>query len=94
MSSLLHSISRRIFGENRLKDIDCFLWLIKMISPPPCICPSSVPLFFQGLSSQKGQKGEEIVYQADEGTGLVGSIFKVCESYSESHLYLKEHIVK
>jgi hypothetical protein len=26
--------------------------------------------------------------------GLVGSLFKVCESYSEAHLYLKEHFVK
>jgi hypothetical protein len=25
---------------------------------------------------------------------VVGSLFKVCESYSESHLYVKEHFVK
>jgi hypothetical protein len=25
---------------------------------------------------------------------MVGSLFKVCESYSESHLYFKEHLVK
>jgi hypothetical protein len=40
------------------------LWLLKMISPPPCVRPSPIPLFFQGLASQKGQKGEEIVFQA------------------------------
>jgi hypothetical protein len=26
--------------------------------------------------------------------GVVGSLFKVCESYSESHLYLKEHFFR
>jgi hypothetical protein len=29
-----------------------------------------------------------------EVNGVVGSLFKVCESYSEAHLYLKEHFVK
>jgi hypothetical protein len=29
-----------------------------------------------------------------EVNGMVGSLFKVCESYSEARLYLKEHIVK
>jgi hypothetical protein len=29
-----------------------------------------------------------------EFNGVVGSLFKVCESYSEAHLYLKEHFVK
>jgi hypothetical protein len=29
-----------------------------------------------------------------EVNGMVGSLFKVCESYSESHLYLKEHLVR
>jgi hypothetical protein len=29
--------------------------------PPPCIHPSPILLFFQGLSSQKGQKGEKII---------------------------------
>jgi hypothetical protein len=29
-----------------------------------------------------------------EVNGVVGSLFKVCESYSEDHLYLKEHFVK
>jgi hypothetical protein len=29
-----------------------------------------------------------------EVNGVVGSFFKVCESYSEAHLYLKEHFVK
>jgi hypothetical protein len=29
-----------------------------------------------------------------EVTGVVGALFKVCESYSESHLYLKEDFVK
>jgi hypothetical protein len=28
-----------------------------------------------------------------EVNGVVGSLFKVCESYSEAHLYLKEHFV-
>jgi hypothetical protein len=51
-------------GENRLKDSDYFLWLLKMISPP-CVLPSPIPFFFQGLSSQKRQKGEEIISQAD-----------------------------
>jgi viroplasmin and RNaseH domain-containing protein len=29
-----------------------------------------------------------------EVNGVVGLLFKVCESYSEAHLYLKEHFVK
>jgi hypothetical protein len=29
-----------------------------------------------------------------EVNGVVGSLLKVCESYSEAHLYLKEHFVK
>jgi hypothetical protein len=29
-----------------------------------------------------------------EVNGVVGSLFKVCESYSEAHLYLKEHFTK
>jgi hypothetical protein len=29
-----------------------------------------------------------------EVNGVVGSLFKVCEPYFESHLYLKEHFVK
>jgi hypothetical protein len=29
-----------------------------------------------------------------EVNGVVGSLFKVCESYSEAHLYLKENFVK
>jgi hypothetical protein len=29
-----------------------------------------------------------------EVNGVVGSLFKVCDSYSEAHLYLKEHFVK
>jgi hypothetical protein len=29
-----------------------------------------------------------------EVNGVVGSLFKVCESYSKAHLYLKEHFVK
>jgi hypothetical protein len=29
-----------------------------------------------------------------EVNGVLGSLFKVCESYSEAHLYLKEHFVK
>jgi hypothetical protein len=29
-----------------------------------------------------------------EVNGVVGSLFKVCESYSEARLYLKEHFVK
>jgi hypothetical protein len=29
-----------------------------------------------------------------EVNGVVGSLFKVCESYSEAHLYLKDHSVK
>jgi hypothetical protein len=29
-----------------------------------------------------------------EVNGVVGLLFKVCESYSEAHLYLKEYIVK
>jgi hypothetical protein len=29
-----------------------------------------------------------------EVNGVVGSLFKVCEYYSEAHLYLKEHFVK
>jgi hypothetical protein len=29
-----------------------------------------------------------------EVNGVVGSLFKVCESYSEAHLYLREHFVK
>jgi hypothetical protein len=29
-----------------------------------------------------------------EVNGVVGSLFKVCESYSEAHLYLKEHFVQ
>jgi hypothetical protein len=29
-----------------------------------------------------------------EVNGVVGSMFKVCESYSEAHLYLKEHFVQ
>jgi hypothetical protein len=29
-----------------------------------------------------------------EVNGRVGSLFKVCESYSEAHLYVKEHFVK
>jgi hypothetical protein len=29
-----------------------------------------------------------------EVNGVVGSLFKVCESYSEAHLYLNEHFVK
>jgi hypothetical protein len=29
-----------------------------------------------------------------EVNGVVGSLFKVSESYSEAHLYLKEHFVK
>jgi hypothetical protein len=29
-----------------------------------------------------------------EVNGVVGSLFKVCESYSESDLYLKEHFVQ
>jgi hypothetical protein len=28
-----------------------------------------------------------------EVSGVVGSLFNVCESYSEAHLYLKEHLV-
>jgi hypothetical protein len=138
---------------------------------PPCVRPSPIPLFFQGLLIQKGQKGEERVSQADvwdgqdrsaaafgkqetwklfsdakrqalqlsealiqhqenpheknvtsevteayyavargrrfdsfgiyadvnkfllEVNGVVGSLFKVCESYSEAHLYLKKHFI-
>jgi hypothetical protein len=29
-----------------------------------------------------------------EVNGVVWSLLKVCESYSEAHLYLKEHFVK
>jgi hypothetical protein len=29
-----------------------------------------------------------------EASGVVGSLFKVCESYSEAHLYLREHVAK
>jgi hypothetical protein len=29
-----------------------------------------------------------------EVNGMVGSLFKVCESYSEAHLYLNEHFIK
>jgi viroplasmin and RNaseH domain-containing protein len=29
-----------------------------------------------------------------EVIGVVGSLFKVCESYPEAHLYLREHFVK
>jgi hypothetical protein len=29
-----------------------------------------------------------------EVNGVVGSLFKVCESYSKAHLYLKAHLVK
>jgi hypothetical protein len=29
-----------------------------------------------------------------EVNGVVGSLFKVCDSYSEAHLYLKEHFVQ
>jgi hypothetical protein len=29
-----------------------------------------------------------------EVNGVVGSLFKVCESYSEAHIYLKEHFVQ
>jgi hypothetical protein len=29
-----------------------------------------------------------------EVNGVVGSLFKACESFSEAHLYLKEHFVK
>jgi hypothetical protein len=36
-------------GGNRLKYSDFFLWMIKMIIPPPCVRPSPIPLFFQGL---------------------------------------------
>jgi hypothetical protein len=49
---------------NRLKDIGSLLWRIKMISPP-CVRPRTIPLFFQDLPIPKGQKGEEIISQAD-----------------------------
>jgi hypothetical protein len=29
-----------------------------------------------------------------EVNGVVGSLFKVCESYSEAHLHLKEHFIQ
>jgi hypothetical protein len=56
-------------GGDRLKDINCFMWLLKMITPPPCVHPGPIPVFFQGLSSQKRQKGEERVSQADVRDG-------------------------
>jgi hypothetical protein len=51
-------------GGDRLKDSDYFLWHLQMISPP-CVHPIPIPLFFQYLSSQKRQKGQEIISQAD-----------------------------
>jgi hypothetical protein len=33
--------------------------------PPPCVCSSTIPLFFQSLSSQERQKGKEGISQAD-----------------------------
>jgi hypothetical protein len=44
-------------GGNRLKDSDYFLWLLKIISPPP-LCP---PQYHPTLLP----KGEERISQAD-----------------------------
>jgi hypothetical protein len=51
-------------GEKRLKDSDCFLWLLKR-NTPPCARPNPIPLFFQGISSHIRQKVEERISQAD-----------------------------
>jgi hypothetical protein len=163
-------------GENRFKDSDCFLWLIKMISPPPVSSPvpsqsssrtsqarkdknknkeylkqmSKMAKIVQqqrlknkklkklfsdsqrqalqlseALSQQqknppadrwdkyftsevtgayyavaRGRRFDSFGIYADvhkfllEVNGVVGSLFKVRESYSEAHLYLKEHFIK
>jgi hypothetical protein len=50
--------------KNRLRDSDCFVWMLER-NTPPCVRPIPIPLFFQGLISQKRQKGEEGISQAD-----------------------------
>jgi hypothetical protein len=51
-------------------------------------------------SVAQGKRFESFGIYADvnkllfEANGVVGSLFKVCESYSEARLYLKEHFVK
>jgi hypothetical protein len=49
------------FGEKEVKGHQLFPVAAQDDKPPPCVRPSPIPLFFQGLSSHKEQKGEEKV---------------------------------
>jgi hypothetical protein len=44
-------------GENRMKDSDCFLWLLKMIIPPPV--PAPVPSHSSSRASQSRKEKKE-----------------------------------
>jgi hypothetical protein len=63
-TAYLEGLGGKQVEGHRFFSCGCSRW-----SAPPCVHPSTIPLFFQGLSSHKGQKGEERVYQADVWNG-------------------------
>jgi hypothetical protein len=52
-------------GEKQVEGQRLFLLLLKSNTPPPFVRSSTIPLFFQGISSQERQKGKKGIPQAD-----------------------------
>jgi hypothetical protein len=71
-------------------------------NPPADPCETFVRSEVTGAyySVARGRRFDSFVIYAEvnkfplEVNGVAGSLFKVWESYSESHFYLKEHLVK
>jgi hypothetical protein len=88
----------KLFSDSKRQDLQLSEALIRQQENPPAdpwdkVVTSEVTRDYYAVA--QGRKFDSFGIYADvkefllEVNGVVGSLFKVCESYSEAHLYLK-----
>jgi hypothetical protein len=93
----------KLFPDSKRKSLQLYLALIQKQENPPSDpwgknVASEVTGSYYSVARGKGFSSLENYADANkfllEVNGVVGSLFKVCESFSEAHLYLRENFVK
>jgi hypothetical protein len=92
----------KLFSDSKRQSLQLFEALSQQQENPPADpWDKFVTSEFTGAyyAFARGRRFESFGIYADvnkfliEVNGVVGSLFKLCEFYSEAHLYLKEHFV-